>query len=103
MRFNWGLGHLRFEIVLVIMAPRNAAAAISDLTKERLTVSELPPDGLPRYRLLTGRDDAQFCRRESDALNLGYRLYGSPKLIFDGQHVIAGQAVVWPPREEAHA
>ena len=85
------------------MAPRDAAAAIIGFNKRALTVSEFPPDGLPRYRLLTGRDDAQFCRRVSDALNLGYRLYGSPKLIFDGQHVIAGQAVVWPPREEAHA
>ena len=37
-----------------------------------------PPDGLPTYRLLTGPDDASFCRRVSDALALGYRLYGSP-------------------------
>ena len=27
-----------------------------------------PPDGLPVYRLLTGPDDASFCRRVSDAL-----------------------------------
>ncbi|WP_410215270.1 DUF1737 domain-containing protein, partial [Klebsiella quasipneumoniae] len=24
-----------------------------------------PPDGLPRYRLLTGKDDAKFCHRVS--------------------------------------
>ena len=33
-----------------------------------------PPDGLPAHRLLTGPDDASFCRRVSDALALGYRL-----------------------------
>lgn len=37
-----------------------------------------PPDGLPRYRLLTGKDDAKFCHRVSEALALGYQLYGSP-------------------------
>ena len=29
-----------------------------------------PPEGLPAYRLLTGPDDASFCRRVSDALAL---------------------------------
>ena len=33
-----------------------------------------PPDNLPRYRLLTGPDDAAFCRRVSEALALGYVL-----------------------------
>lgn len=55
-----------------------------------------PPDGLPRYRLLTGPDDAAFCRRVSEMLDLGYVLHGGPALIFDGERVIAGQAVVWP-------
>ncbi len=54
-----------------------------------------PPDGMPRYRLLTGRDDAAFCRRVSDALDLGYVLHGGPTLTFNGEHVVAGQAVVW--------
>ncbi|NEW25047.1 DUF1737 domain-containing protein, partial [Klebsiella pneumoniae] len=27
-----------------------------------------PPDGLPRYHLLTGKDDAKFCHRVSEAL-----------------------------------
>ena len=49
---------------------------------------------LPRYRLLTGPDDAEFCHRVSDALDQGYELYGSPALTFDGQRVIAAQAVV---------
>jgi hypothetical protein len=37
-----------------------------------------PPDDLPVYRVLTGPDDAKFCRRVSEALALGYVLYGSP-------------------------
>ncbi|HEU4855953.1 MAG TPA: DUF1737 domain-containing protein [Rhodanobacteraceae bacterium] len=48
------------------------------------------------YRLLTGPDDASFCRRVSEALALGYVLYGSPAATFDGEHVIVVQAVVWP-------
>jgi hypothetical protein len=65
---------------------------------------QAPPDGLPVYRLLTGPDDASFCRRVSEALALGYRLYGSPATTFDGQRVIVAQAIVWPaalPREPA--
>jgi len=57
-----------------------------------------PPDGLPRYRLITGKDDAAFCRRISEILALGYELHGSPSLTYDPQQqcVIAGQAVLWP-------
>ncbi len=55
-----------------------------------------PPEGLPVYRLLTGPDDAAFCRRVSEALALGYELYGSPAAAFDGQKVVVAQAVVWP-------
>jgi hypothetical protein len=58
-----------------------------------------PPDGLPRYRVLTGPDDERFCRRVSEALDLGFRLYGSPAVTFDGEHVIVAQALVWDPRE----
>ncbi|WP_390901537.1 MULTISPECIES: DUF1737 domain-containing protein [Silvimonas] len=56
----------------------------------------LPPDNLPVYRLLTGPDDAAFCRRVSEALALGYVLYGSPAATFNGTSVIVAQAVVWP-------
>jgi hypothetical protein len=59
-------------------------------------MSENPPDGLPRYRLLTGPDDDSFCHRVSEALALGYRLHGSPVAIFDGKQVIVGQALLWP-------
>lgn len=62
-----------------------------------------PPDGLPTYRLLTGVDDASFCRRVSDALALGYKLYGSPAATFNGQSVIVAQAIVWPSIEASIA
>jgi hypothetical protein len=55
-----------------------------------------PPDNLPIYRVLTGPDDDAFCRRVSAALALGYELYGSPALTFDGKSVIVAQALVWP-------
>ena len=55
-----------------------------------------PPDNLPIYRLLTGPDDAVFCRRVSEALAMGYVLYGPPAATFDGTRVIVAQAVVWP-------
>ncbi|MET8574124.1 DUF1737 domain-containing protein [Streptomyces sp. NPDC005012] len=57
-----------------------------------------PPDGLPAYRVLTGPDDAAFCRRVSEALALGYELYEGPALTFDGERVVVAQAVVWPGR-----
>ncbi|WKA31990.1 DUF1737 domain-containing protein [Bradyrhizobium roseum] len=51
---------------------------------------------MPVYRLLTGKDDAAFCRRVSEAIELGYVLYGSPALTFNGEYVVAAQALVWP-------
>ena len=59
-------------------------------------MSESPPDGLPQYRLLTGRDNAEFCRRVSEAITLGYQLYGSPAATFNGDHVVVAQVVLWP-------
>lgn len=55
-----------------------------------------PPNDLPGYRVLTGPDDAAFCHRVSEALALGYELYGSPAATFDGQRVILAQAIIWP-------
>ena len=49
-----------------------------------------------RYRLLTGPDDSEFCRRISAALDEGYELYGSPAATFDGERVIVAQAIVLP-------
>lgn len=59
-------------------------------------MNSTPPDNLPTYRLLTGPDDAAFCRRVSEALALGYQLYGSPAATFNGERVIVAQAIVWP-------
>ncbi|HSN21717.1 MAG TPA: DUF1737 domain-containing protein [Usitatibacter sp.] len=58
--------------------------------------SSAPPNDLPTYRLLTGPDDAAFCRRVSEVLALGYVLHGSPAATFNGTQVIVAQAVVWP-------
>lgn len=62
----------------------------------KVTKMSTPPDALPAYRLLTGVDDAAFCHRVSAALQLGYQLYGSPAVTFNGQDVIVAQAVLWP-------
>lgn len=62
-----------------------------------------PPDGLPTYRLLTGVDDAAFCHRVSEALALGYKLYGGPAATFNGQSVIVAQALIWPSIESSVA
>lgn len=58
--------------------------------------ADAPPKGLPTYRILTGPDDAAFCRRVSEALALGYELYGSPAVTFNGKDVVVAQAVIWP-------
>ena len=74
--------------------PPNATLSGTMNAKRRSTNS--PPDGLPTYRLLTGPDDAAFCHRVSEALALGYELYGSPAATFNGKEVIVAQAVIWP-------
>jgi hypothetical protein len=58
--------------------------------------SPAPPDGLPAFRVLTGPDDAAFCHRVSQAIALGYMLYGSPAATFNGENVIVAQALIWP-------
>ncbi|MBS2963373.1 DUF1737 domain-containing protein [Actinocrinis puniceicyclus] len=55
-----------------------------------------PPNDLPRYRVLTGPDDETFCRRVSEALDLGYVLHGGPALAANDEQIIVAQAVVWP-------
>ncbi len=57
-------------------------------------MTEPTTDGRLAYRLLTGPDDEEFCRRVSSALREGYRLHGDPALTFDGRRVIAAQALV---------
>lgn len=59
-------------------------------------MSEKTLNGLPRYRLLTGPDDASFCQRVSEMLDKGYELYGSPSISWDPEKksIIAAQAVI---------
>ncbi|MFY9629226.1 MAG: DUF1737 domain-containing protein [Methylocystis sp.] len=47
------------------------------------------------YRYLTGADDVAFCHRVTQALSMGWSLYGSPTLTFDTAkgRVICGQAL----------
>ena len=40
------------------------------------------------YRVLTGRDDRNFCERISAALDDGYELYGSPSITHNGEHCV---------------
>lgn len=44
---------------------------------------------------MTGPDDEAFCRRVSEALDLGYELYGDPAISLDGGRAVVAQAVVW--------
>jgi hypothetical protein len=55
------------------------------------------PEGRPIYRLLTGKDDRAFCERVSEALEQGWRLYGSPSMTYDWwrSEMKVAQAVVW--------
>lgn len=57
----------------------------------------IPPDDKPIYRLLTGKDDRAFCDRVSEALDQGWRLYGSPAMSYDALNgcMKVAQAVVW--------
>ncbi|HLI13758.1 MAG TPA: DUF1737 domain-containing protein [Alphaproteobacteria bacterium] len=47
------------------------------------------------YRYLTGKDDAAFCHRVTEAINRGWQLYGAPTLAYDAARgiVICGQAI----------
>ena len=81
-------------VQLVAVAPAPATDAMRRTMKS-------PPDGLPTYRLLTGLDDAAFCHRVSEALALGYKLYGFPAAAFNGKDVIVAQAIIWPSIEQA--
>jgi len=51
--------------------------------------------GMTVYRYLTGPDDVSFCHRVTQALSMGWSLYGSPTLTYDAAkgRVICGQAL----------
>lgn len=48
------------------------------------------------YRYITGKDDAAFCHRITDALNRGWDLYGQTTITYDPKRgaVICGQAIM---------
>lgn len=46
------------------------------------------------YRMLTGPDDATFCRRITEALQKGWELHGSPTMTHTGNSIWVGQAIV---------
>ena len=54
--------------------------------------------------MLTGPDDAAFCYRVSEALDLGYELHGSPAMAVqaDGTTIVA-QALLWPGADPPQA
>jgi hypothetical protein len=56
----------------------------------------VPPNDLPIYRVITGRDDESFSKSVSEALKLGYQLYGPPILGSIGSELFIGQALLWP-------
>ena len=55
------------------------------------------------YSYLTGPDDEKFCKRVTAKLNNGWELYGNPTLAYDGNTIIAGQAMVKEVAGEYHA
>lgn len=56
-------------------------------------MAEITPGDL-EYRLLTGTDDRAFCERVSEALERGYRLYGSPSIAVRDGEIVTAQAIV---------
>ena len=52
------------------------------------------PQAKEEYKLITGKDNSEFCDRITELLNQGYELYGSPALSFNGEHMVVAQAVV---------
>jgi hypothetical protein len=60
-----------------------------------LSPRRTPPGG-HAYRLVSGPDDAAFCRRVSAWLAQGYVPYGDPLMVVCEGVVTVGQALVWP-------
>jgi len=52
------------------------------------------PNSNESYKLITGKDNADFCDKITKLLDEGYELYGSPTMSFNGEHIIVGQAVI---------
>jgi ribonuclease HI len=60
------------------------------------TTPDLPGAKRLSYRVLTGEDTDEFCRRVSEALAEGYQLHGSPSIAYDGTKTVVAQALVDP-------
>ena len=71
-----------------------AAKAAKPAAKTAAKVKAQKPAPLKQYKLLTGIDDSAFCERVCDHLKLGYELYGSPAITFNGKNNIVAQAIV---------
>jgi hypothetical protein len=52
------------------------------------------PQQTETYKLVTGKDDSEFCYRITKLLSEGYELYGSPSMAFNGEHMVVAQAVI---------
>ena len=52
------------------------------------------PDRKEKYKLITGKDDAEFCKRITAFLDDGYELYGSPTMAFNGEYMVVAQAII---------
>lgn len=64
------------------------------MSAKKMSKDLLIKDKKMSYRLLTGIDDSNFCKRVSEALIEGYELYGSPAITFNGKNNIVAQAVI---------
>jgi len=52
------------------------------------------PHSTENYKLVTGKDDSEFCLRITKLLAEGYELYGGPTMAFNGKDIIVAQAVI---------
>ncbi|QIK72467.1 DUF1737 domain-containing protein [Propioniciclava coleopterorum] len=50
----------------------------------------------PRYKLITGLNDADFERKVNDALREGYELQGPPSVAYDGKDIVVAQVLMAP-------
>lgn len=71
-----------------------AKPVVSKSAKPVAKMKAEKPAPLKQYKLLTGIDDSTFCDRVCDHLKLGYELYGSPSITFNGKNNIVAQAIV---------
>ena len=64
--------------------------------KQVAAVASAPVAGGPRYKLITGPNDAEFERKVNEALQQGYQLQGPPSIASDGRDVVVAQVLLAP-------